>query len=71
LLAIVPMQDVLGLGSEARFNTPGTARGNWRWRLSNLSGMDAAWNRARQAIIRSERQPAPARCQRLPAKDLQ
>jgi len=32
-LAVVPMQDVLGLGSEARMNTPGRARGNWRWRL--------------------------------------
>ena len=32
-LAIAPMQDYLGLGSEARINTPGTAGGNWRWRL--------------------------------------
>jgi len=31
-LAIAPMQDFLGLGSEARINTPGTAGGNWRWR---------------------------------------
>jgi 4-alpha-glucanotransferase len=31
--AIVPMQDLLGLGSEARMNTPGRAGGNWRWRL--------------------------------------
>ena len=32
-LAIAPMQDYLGLGSEARINTPGTSRGNWRWRV--------------------------------------
>jgi 4-alpha-glucanotransferase len=32
-LAVVPMQDLLALGSEARFNTPGTVTGNWRWRL--------------------------------------
>jgi 4-alpha-glucanotransferase len=32
-LAVVPMQDVLGLGSEARMNTPGTTEGNWEWRL--------------------------------------
>jgi 4-alpha-glucanotransferase len=32
-VAIVPAQDVLGLGSEARMNTPGTIQGNWRWRL--------------------------------------
>ncbi len=32
-LAIVPAQDVLSLGSEARLNTPGRSDGNWRWRL--------------------------------------
>ncbi len=31
--AVVPMQDYLGLGSEARMNIPGTASGNWCWRL--------------------------------------
>lgn len=30
--AIVPLQDVLGLGSEARMNMPGQAAGNWGWR---------------------------------------
>jgi 4-alpha-glucanotransferase len=33
-LALVPMQDVLGLGSEARMNTPSLERGNWNWRLA-------------------------------------
>jgi len=32
-VAIVPMQDVLGLGTEARMNRPSTTKGNWRWRL--------------------------------------
>jgi 4-alpha-glucanotransferase len=32
-LTIVQAQDVLGLGSEARLNRPGTADGNWSWRL--------------------------------------
>jgi len=31
--AIIPMQDVLGLGSEARMNFPGTTKGNWHWRF--------------------------------------
>jgi 4-alpha-glucanotransferase len=31
--AIVPAQDVLGLGGEARMNRPGVTEGNWRWRL--------------------------------------
>lgn len=30
---ILPMQDVLGLGSEARMNRPSIAHGNWEWRL--------------------------------------
>jgi 4-alpha-glucanotransferase len=31
--AIVPVQDLLGLGSDARMNRPGSIGGNWRWRL--------------------------------------
>ena len=31
--SIIPMQDYLGLGSEARMNTPSTKNGNWQWRL--------------------------------------
>jgi 4-alpha-glucanotransferase len=33
-LAIAPLQDYLGLGSEARLNVPGTADANWRWRFT-------------------------------------
>lgn len=32
-LAIVPMQDLLDFGSEARMNVPGVANGNWGWKL--------------------------------------
>jgi 4-alpha-glucanotransferase len=32
-MAVVPMQDVLGLGNEARMNFPSIASGNWQWRL--------------------------------------
>lgn len=44
-LAVVPMQDVLGLGSEARMNLPGRAERNWSWRLpaDGLRAEDAAW----------------------------
>ncbi len=50
-LAIVPAQDLLGLGSGARLNLPGTSRGNWRWRLraGQLSPGLAAWLRERTA----------------------
>jgi 4-alpha-glucanotransferase len=32
-LVVVPLQDHLGLGSSARMNRPGSAAGNWRWRV--------------------------------------
>ena len=46
-LAVIPLQDLLGLGSEARFNTPGTIAGNWRWKLWHgaLDGGHAGWCR--------------------------
>ncbi len=31
---VIPMQDLLGLGGEARMNVPGTTQGNWRWRMN-------------------------------------
>jgi len=31
-VAIIPLQDVLGLGAEARMNLPGRVSGNWKWR---------------------------------------
>jgi 4-alpha-glucanotransferase len=40
-LAIAPVQDVLGLGTEHRMNRPGTADGNWGWRLAP-GALDAA-----------------------------
>lgn len=40
--AVAPMQDVLGLGSDSRMNTPGLPRGNWTWRAPVLPE-DAAW----------------------------
>jgi 4-alpha-glucanotransferase len=33
-MAMIPLQDVLGLGNEARMNLPGTSRGNWEWRFT-------------------------------------
>ncbi len=39
-LCVIPLQDVLGLGSEARFNTPGQAAGNWSWRMASNEPID-------------------------------
>jgi 4-alpha-glucanotransferase len=49
--AIVQLQDVLGLGSEARMNVPGRASGNWKWRLEpgQLTSAHAARLRAATA----------------------
>lgn len=43
-LAIIPMQDILELGTEHRMNTPGTTEGNWQWRFqwAQLSSERAA-----------------------------
>lgn len=45
VVAVTTPQDVLGLGSDARVNTPGTERGNWSWRLSRESLTDDATDR--------------------------
>lgn len=42
-LFIVPMQDLLSLGSESRMNTPGQAVGNWHWRFMR-ERLDQLWN---------------------------
>jgi 4-alpha-glucanotransferase len=54
-LAVLPVQDVLGLGSEARMNTPGVVGGNWQWRLAEgqLTLGDA--ERLRAAAVASGR----------------
>jgi 4-alpha-glucanotransferase len=40
-LAVAPMQDVLGLGAEARMNTPGEGAGNWGWRMTDAQLAEA------------------------------
>jgi 4-alpha-glucanotransferase len=58
-LSVIPMQDVLGLGSDARMNTPSLHGGNWRWRFDeNQLKNDLA---AKLAIVAevSDRLPKP------------
>jgi 4-alpha-glucanotransferase len=54
-LAIIPAQDVLGLGSEAQMNRPGTATGNWRWRLERSMLTDELAARMRAAATSAAR----------------
>tara|TARA_X000001036_G_C20664462_1_gene800254 strand:+ start:512 stop:1783 length:1272 start_codon:yes stop_codon:yes gene_type:complete len=46
-LAIIPIQDILKLGSEARMNTPGTKEGNWSWQCKwdDLNETNIDWFR--------------------------
>ena len=54
-LAVVPAQDVLGLGSEARMNRPGKTGGNWRWRLERGALTPALARRLRGLAERHRR----------------
>jgi 4-alpha-glucanotransferase len=54
-VAIVPMQDVLGLGSEARMNTPAVAENNWRWRMKAGAFTPALVSRLREYVDLYER----------------
>jgi 4-alpha-glucanotransferase len=54
-LAIAPLQDVLGLGSEARMNTPGTAEGNWRWQFTRGDLTDELAARLRRTTAENGR----------------
>jgi 4-alpha-glucanotransferase len=56
-IAIVPAQDLLSLGSEARMNTPGREEGNWRWRLEHGRLDDALAARLRELTAATGRLP--------------
>ncbi len=55
-LAVIALPDLLSLGTEARFNTPGRAEGNWQWRCSRaqldaLTGSPSAYLRELAALF--------------------
>ena len=50
-LAVLAMQDALGLGSEARMNTPSTIGGNWSWRLTQAPEHNLAKRLSAMATI--------------------
>ena len=59
-LAITPFQDLLGLGSTARMNTPGKPEGQWRWRCPGDEGLNAAaFQRLYEGTAESDRLPPP------------
>lgn len=60
-LAIIPLQDVLGLGSEARMNLPAKASGNWRWRFSAAQLTPEISDRLRELVRIYDRDAEPDR----------
>ncbi len=54
-VAIIPLQDVLGLGSEARTNLPGSLQGNWEWRFTSNMLTEEVKERLRGLTIVYER----------------
>ena len=60
-LAIIPAQDVLGFGSEARMNRPGETYGNWSWRLGRGDLTDALAARLRTQTTSGKRLPGRER----------
>ena len=58
-LAIVPLQDVLGLGSECRMNRPGTLKGNWEWRFHPHQLTEEIKERLRNLTGLFDRLPIP------------
>jgi 4-alpha-glucanotransferase len=60
-IAILPLQDVLGLGDEARMNAPGTVRAeNWSWRVDKRDLTHELAVRLREATVASRRAPRRA-----------
>jgi 4-alpha-glucanotransferase len=50
-IAILPTQDIMGLGDEARINTPGTVGPpNWEWKLDGFAGLTGALRRLSKHI---------------------
>ena len=54
-MAIIPMQDILGLDSMHRMNTPGTVEANWQWRFDWDMLSDAAQQYIKNAITHTKR----------------
>jgi len=58
-LSVIPVQDVLGLGSEARLNTPSTHEGNYRWRMQPGSLTSSLQEKLAQLAEVCDRLPQP------------
>ncbi len=58
-VVLAPLQDILGLGTEARMNVPGQADGNWRWRATDTMLWPANFDWLTDLTNRFNRRAAP------------
>jgi 4-alpha-glucanotransferase len=56
-MVLISMQDILGLGSEARLNIPSTTQGNWKWRLDGTQLTEAISSRLKDMTLTYGRAP--------------
>ena len=56
--AVVPLQDLLELGADARMNTPGTVEGNWKWRATEFPIPRESILKFATMVAESDRSPA-------------
>jgi 4-alpha-glucanotransferase len=57
--AVIPLQDLMDLGNEARMNFPGRERGNWQWRYQEQMLTDTIARRLRELTELYGRAPEP------------
>jgi 4-alpha-glucanotransferase len=60
-VAVVPVQDLLELGSEARMNTPAVAAGNWSWRVPEGSWTSGLASRMALLVDVTDRENDPVK----------
>lgn len=60
-VAIVQLQDALGLPASSRMNRPGVALGNWTWRADQAMLSASSARRLRMLTLAAERRPIPSR----------
>jgi 4-alpha-glucanotransferase len=65
-LCVIPMQDMLGLGSEGRMNTPSVSDGNWTWRMAPGAATPELSARLAQLAEVTDRLPAHIELGRAP-----
>ncbi len=55
--AVIPLQDLLVLGPDARMNAPGRPSGNWKWRVTPQQPVETALQRLRELTVLFNRHP--------------